>query len=267
MKGWIKGGIALALMLLAAPALFAQTTGRIEGRTRRRRTASRSRESRSRRPAPACREKQVATTDADGRFRLVNLPPGFYTVRAVIEGFNHVEQPNVRVGIDRTVSLEFTMTTAVTAEVTVLGTAPVVDTTKAETGVSVSSETFDQLPLTRDFYAVAQVAPGVASDAAGTMFYGSTGAENQYLIEGLNTTGAEVGIEGKVLNFDFIQEVEVKTGGLAGRVRPAHRRHHQRHHQVGRQRVPGRRLRLLRGRRPAERRLDRAGPAARPRPR
>lgn len=34
------------------------------------------------------------------------------------------------------------------------------------------------------------------------------------MIEGLNTTGAETGTEGKVLNFDFIQEVEVKTGGL-----------------------------------------------------
>ncbi len=214
MKGWIKGGIALALMLLVAPALFAQTTGRIDGRTLGTDgepipgvtvTAS----------SPSLQGTQTQTTDADGRFRFVNLPPGFYTVRAELEGFNNVEQPQVRVGIDRTVSLEFTMTTAVTAEVTVLGTAPVVDTTKAETGVSISSETFDQLPLTRDFYAVAQVAPGVATDAAGTMFYGSTGAENQYLIEGLNTTGAELGIEGKVLNFDFIQEVEVKTGGLA----------------------------------------------------
>src|SRR5687768_5288453 len=213
MKGWIKGGIALALMLLVTPALFAQTTGRIDGRTLGTDgepipgvtvTAS----------SPSLQGTQTQTTDADGRFRFVNLPPGFYTVRAELEGFNNVEQPQVRVGIDRTVSLEFTMTTAVTAEVTVLGTAPVVDTTKAETGVSISSETFDQLPLTRDFYAVAQVAPGVASDAAGTMFYGSTGAENQYLIEGLNTTGAELGIEGKVLNFDFIKEVEVKTGGL-----------------------------------------------------
>jgi hypothetical protein len=213
MKGWIKGGIALALMLLVTPALFAQTTGRIDGRTLGTDgepipgvtvTAS----------SPSLQGTQTQTTDADGRFRFVNLPPGFYTVRAELEGFNNVEQPQVRVGIDRTVSLEFTMTTAVTAEVTVLGTAPVVDTTKAETGVSISSETFDQLPLTRDFYAVAQVAPGVAADAAGTMFYGSTGAENQYLIEGLNTTGAELGIEGKVLNFDFIKEVEVKTGGL-----------------------------------------------------
>ena len=44
--------------------------------------------------------------------------------------------------------------------------------------------------------------------------YGSTGAENQYIIDGLNTTGVELGDKGKTLNFDFVQEVEVKTGGL-----------------------------------------------------
>ncbi len=95
-----------------------------------------------------------------------------------------------------------------------LGEAPVVDTSSATSGVSVSSETFDRLPLARDFYAVAQIATGAARDASGTSFYGSTGAENQYVIEGLNTTGGRLGTEGKTLNFDFIQEVEVKTGGL-----------------------------------------------------
>ncbi len=43
---------------------------------------------------------------------------------------------------------------------------------------------------------------------------GSTSAENQYIIDGLNTTGVNTGTEGKTLNFDFVQEVEVKTGGL-----------------------------------------------------
>ena len=49
---------------------------------------------------------------------------------------------------------------------------------------------------------------------SGVTFYGSTGAENQYIIDGLNTTNVRSGTEGKTLNFDFVQEVEVKTGGL-----------------------------------------------------
>ncbi|HKV08915.1 MAG TPA: TonB-dependent receptor, partial [Thermoanaerobaculia bacterium] len=43
--------------------------------------------------------------------------------------------------------------------------------------------------------------------------YGSTGAENVFYIDGVNTTGTEYGFQGKELNFEFIQAVDVKTGG------------------------------------------------------
>jgi hypothetical protein len=43
--------------------------------------------------------------------------------------------------------------------------------------------------------------------------YGSSGAENAYYVDGVNTTNMEYGFQGKELNFEFIQEVEVKTGG------------------------------------------------------
>ena len=39
------------------------------------------------------------------------------------------------------------------------------------------------------------------------------GAENAFYIDGVNTTGVEYGFQGKELNFEFIQEVDVKTGG------------------------------------------------------
>ena len=42
----------------------------------------------------------------------------------------------------------------------------------------------------------------------------STGAENQYVIDGLNVTGLAAGQERKNLNFDFVDSIEVKTGGL-----------------------------------------------------
>ena len=43
--------------------------------------------------------------------------------------------------------------------------------------------------------------------------YGSTGLENAYMVDGANTTGVEIGNQGKVMNFEFIQEVEIKAGG------------------------------------------------------
>jgi hypothetical protein len=43
--------------------------------------------------------------------------------------------------------------------------------------------------------------------------YGSTSSENLFLIDGVNTTNVVRGIQGKDINNEFIQEVEVKTGG------------------------------------------------------
>lgn len=210
---WTKVAVLFVVALLAATSGFAQTNGRVQGTVKDSNGAALPGVSLVA-TAAELPGNVTAVSGNDGSFRLLSLPPGNYTVTATLDGFNTVEQRDIKVGIDRTVTLELTMTAAFAGELTVLGDAPVVDTTKATTGVSVSAETFERLPLARDFYAVAQIATGAASDAAGTNFYGSTGAENAYVIEGLNTTGVETGIEGKVLNFDFIQEVEVKTGGL-----------------------------------------------------
>ena len=57
-------------------------------------------------------------------------------------------------------------------------------------------------------------APGTGTDAAGGVtVYGATSLENQYIIDGVNTTGIKLGNQGKTLNQEFVQEVEVKTGG------------------------------------------------------
>lgn len=165
--------------------------------------------------SPAAQGTQVAVTDANGEFRFSLLPPGQYSLSANLSGYAPLTQANIGVGLNRTTSLELDMRqTNISETITVTAEAPVVDVTTAQTGANITAETIESLPMARDFYAVAQVAPGTSADAAGTTVYGSTGAENQYIIDGLNTTGVELGTEAKTLNFDFIQEVQVITGGL-----------------------------------------------------
>lgn len=214
MKRWSKVAALVAIALLVASGSFAQTTGRIEGTVQDSNGA----------PLPGVTLTATGPTlpgqitvysGDDGRFRMLAVPVGTYTVTATLDGFNTVEQRDIRVGIDRSVSLSLTLTAAFAGEVTVLGEAPVVDTTSATSGLNVTAETFERIPLQRDFYKVAQISTGATGDdTVGATIYGSTGAENQYIIEGLNTTGAELGNQGKDINFDFIQEVEIKTGGL-----------------------------------------------------
>jgi outer membrane receptor protein involved in Fe transport len=204
----------LVLSVLMVTGLFAQssTTGSIEGTVKDKTGAvpGVTVELRS----PQLIGVKSDTTDAAGHFRFLALPPGTYTLTAALAGFNTTKQEGLQVNLGRTVTLDVMMSQAASEQITVTAAAPVVDVTSNTTGANVSSETFQTLPVARNFYAVAQVAPGTAKDATGTTVYGSTGAENQYIIDGLNTTGVDTGLEGKTLNFDFIQEVEVKTGGL-----------------------------------------------------
>lgn len=211
----LRRGFSLAVLalLIAGTAAIAQTTGRIQGRV----TASDGSPLPGvtvRATSPNLQGERLAVTDEQGAFRLLNLSPGEYTVSATLDGFNALEQQNVTVGLDRTVTLELAMSEAFEEAINVLDQAPVIDITSPSTGVSVTAETFNQIPLARDFYAVSQVAAGTGEDDYGTTVGGSTSAENQYVIDGLNTTGVELGVEGKSLNFEFIQEVETKTGAL-----------------------------------------------------
>jgi hypothetical protein len=211
-----KHRVALLLaisMLLLAGAAFAQTseTGAIVGTVAQAGTPlpGVTVEVRS----PNLQGVRTDVTDAQGRFRFSLLPPGDYTLTASLTGFNPVTQRDIRVGLNRVVTLEVAMSPQVSERITVTGAAPVVDVTSTTAGVNITSQEMRSLPIGRSFTALTQLAPGTSTDATGPTVYGSSGAENNYIIDGLNTTEVERGREGKRLNFDFVQEVEVMTGG------------------------------------------------------
>ena len=208
------GLIALSFCVLAPSAAWAQTTGRITGRIADS-TGGALPGVTVTVAGPALQGTRTSTTDATGEYRFANLPPGVYIVKAELTGFKAAEQQDVRVGIDRVAQVDLQLSIGGVSEVVnVSAAATMVDTTSAAAGINATPEVFNRLPTRRDFYAVAQLAPGVSSDLSGTTMAGSTGAENSYIIEGLNTTNARFGTQGKILNWDFVDEVEVKTGGL-----------------------------------------------------
>jgi Carboxypeptidase regulatory-like domain/TonB dependent receptor-like, beta-barrel len=205
--------VALSLLCLTTP-LVAQTTGRIQGTVTDNSGAAVPGVAVSV-SSSSLQGVHSTITDSKGEFRFASVPPGSYSVRLELAGFKTVTQSGVVVGIDRTVSLPFKLEVAALSEtVSVTGESPVIDTNSSSTGVNATADLFNRLPVQRDVYSVARVAPGTQDDGVGTVFYGSSGAENNYIIEGLNTTGIELGRTGKTLNFDFVEEIEVKTGGL-----------------------------------------------------
>jgi hypothetical protein len=206
--------VLLGVLFFAVPVM-AQTTGRIvgvitdpSGATLPGVTVTAS--------GPALQGTATAVSDTTGTYRFLTLPPGTYKISAAHSGFKTLEQTNVAVGLDRTVEVNLTMQISTVQEtVQVEAASPTIDVTSTTIGVNAKAELFNRLPVQRDFYSIARIAPGTSEDAVGTAVLGSTGAENQYIIEGLNSTGIERAEKTKGLNFDFVEEIEVKTGGLS----------------------------------------------------
>jgi len=207
--------LVASLALFAVSTLRAQTTGTIRGTVVTGGTAlpGVAIEARS----PNLQGTKSAVTDSEGHFLLTLLPPGTYTLTAQLQGFvNRTE--TVRLALSQAASLTIELVPTATAEITVTGQAVPVETESNTMGRNMDAKAFQSLPTGRNYADVAQLASGVNTDNSDVRqqsitVYGSTGLENNFYVDGANTTGVEIGNQGKVLNFEFIQEIELKSGG------------------------------------------------------
>jgi outer membrane receptor protein involved in Fe transport len=215
---WLAAALAIAASTVAPRPAFAQTTGLLEGTVRD--------PSASPLPgvtvtihSPRLQGTRTITTESNGVFRFPAVPPGEYVVHVELPGFRAQEKTAI-VSLDATATADFTLEQEVTANVVVTGEAPIVDTTSTTTGTNYTSKVITHLPVGRNYADIVRSNPGVDQDRGDTQgrslaltVYGATSAENQWIIDGVNTTNVMKGSQGKAINNEFVQEVEVKTGG------------------------------------------------------
>src|SRR5215204_3862020 len=87
--------------------------------------------------------ERAATTDGEGRYRLVELQPGAYTLRVARAGFAAEERRELFTLAGQSVRIDFTLRpAALVAEQTVVSDvgAPVIDTTRTVAGGAVARE-------------------------------------------------------------------------------------------------------------------------------
>src|SRR3954447_9854737 len=176
----------------------------------------------------AAQGAQNFVTDDQGRFFAPFLTPGTYTVHAELQGFRAAEQRNVEVRLGQRAELNLKMGVGgLTETVEVTGSHAVVDTTNTTVGANIDSQMLARIPVNRTLADTMYLAPGVSSGGgtgrSNPSMSGASGLENQYLVDGVNITnpgygglGAYsivLGSLGSGVTFDFIQEVQVKTGG------------------------------------------------------
>ena len=142
------------------------------------------------------------TTDTAGRFLFPGLRIGAWDITATLSGFAPQTQRGVALEIGRTLNLEFGLNLgALSEEVTVESTAPLLQTTSAEISDVIGNQEVVQLPLNgRSFIALAQLSDSVVIPPGGTRgeslqqagplpnVGGQRSGHNIYLLDGVKVT-------------------------------------------------------------------------------
>ncbi len=163
--------------------------------------------------SPGLQGQASEFTDASGQFILSNLPPGTYGL-IYIYGDAKVRRDNVNVSIGKVTVANAKINQQATEVVTIKEKAPAIDAGSTKQGTTLQQDYMKNVPNRgRTYEGVLGAAAGSQGDLYGVSFSGSTSTENSYIVDGINTTGVKLGgVQSPVLN-NFIQEIEVITGG------------------------------------------------------
>ncbi|WP_224247944.1 TonB-dependent receptor [Hyalangium gracile] len=172
----------------------------------------------------ALQGEEIAVTDASGTYRIPQLPPGVYTLRFEKESYQPYSRTEITLRLNRTIRLNAQLLPdQFETTIELLGTPPAIDVGSTRTGLSVDTDVVRNIAVARpgskgsaarSFESLADLAPGANADAYGISLNGTTSPENGFLVDGLSTGNPSTGTLGSPISVEFIQEVNVITGGF-----------------------------------------------------
>ena len=170
---------------------------------------------------------RTVTTDESGGYVAPDLQPGTYKIRVEMKGFKTTERPNVVIEVATDVRVDVALQPgAVSETVVVEEEVPLLNTTSATLGGTLSNQEINDLPLNgRNYENLLQLRPGVMRYPGGgfstTSTNGLRAEDNAYFIEGLFNSepysgqgiinGAGIaGDSATILPIDAIQEFNLQ---------------------------------------------------------
>ena len=198
--------ISLCLILVVSSLVFGQTTGKLTGIVTDLTTGD---------PLPGVNviidNTPYGTASAnDGRFTIINVPPSMYSVSIMMIGYKTVKINDVRVSINRTVTLDIDMEqTVIEGEVVTVEVARLAQK-KDQTGTikNISGDEISALPV-ESVGNVINMQAGVVNGH----FRGGRNTEVTFLIDGVQVDetfgGSSAAVE---IQPEAVQDLEVITG-------------------------------------------------------
>ncbi len=159
-----------------------------------------------------------AGSDTHGEFRFLALPPGTYSIHLARIGYRALVIERVVVRLGQTTSLDAVVLPEQATELrplVVMANPAAIDPMTATVGTQLSAQSFDKLPVGRDYRSIITLLPQANESyyADGVNIAGGTGLENAYFVDGVNVTEPYRGDGGIDLPLNFIDHLHLETGG------------------------------------------------------
>jgi len=200
--------LGVGLVALPLGSALAQQTGKIVGKVTDTRTGQ---------PLGSSNivvegTKLGASSDLDGVYFILNIPPGIYAVKASVLGYAPVRYENVRVSTGLTTTLDFKLEETVmeAAEaVTFVAERPLIQKDQTESRTTRNSADIKLMPVAN----VTQVVSLTAGTVGGN-FRGGRESEVSYLVDGVSMIDPMTGNEENNIPMIAMEEINVITGGM-----------------------------------------------------
>lgn len=166
-------------------------------------------------------------TTNDGRFTLPFLQPGSYDITAEATGFTAAKRPNVKLDVDQTANLDFSLQIGSERQIVeVSAAAPLLQTETSGVGQEIENKTVVTLPLNgRDYTQLVTLSPGAAPNpnsraSNGFSLNGGSTLQTQITLDGTDNTNRGIGTDTANVNvispsIDAIQEFKVETANYS----------------------------------------------------
>jgi Carboxypeptidase regulatory-like domain/TonB dependent receptor len=168
---------------------------------------------------------RTAVTDATGYYRLINLPPGEYTLTAELPSFASYRREGILVRAGATFSVDVQMSlSSVQETITVTAETPMLEIAKPSNVLNIDGEFMTDMPLQarRNWSDFLELTPGVNArpfdDGSGRMVYFGHATEHFAHVSQLDgmTFGGYQDFQLTYMGLptDAVEDTQVKTGGV-----------------------------------------------------
>jgi hypothetical protein len=166
--------------------------------------------------------KRSVNTDGSGFFRVLQLPPGTYTVTtAAISGFSAVKKENVVVSLGNTTQVELSLPVGSgtnVVDITATDDVQAIDPSGSKVSTNLTAKQIELLPKGTTFTGVLKAVPGTRaeSNSGGFQVDGASGSENSFIVDGQEVNNFRTGAlrSNQTLPTQFVQEVSLKSSGF-----------------------------------------------------